>query len=116
MTENKEMMTADEMRVPSGNAYDRQIEISIRRRSEYKTDGNTVSAHRDYVIGGKKYIVRSIFAIAGEKASRTESVTSSTRNMIRIRKFRRFSLDILTVRDMLVVQSDICMLCRSRSV
>ena len=67
MTENKEMMTADEMRVPSGNAYDRQIEIGIRRRSEYKTDGNTVAAHRDYVIGEKKYIVRSIFAIAGEK-------------------------------------------------
>ena len=67
MTENKEMMTAEEMCVPSGNAYDRQIEIGIRRRSEYKTDGNIVSAHRDYVIGGKKYIVRSIFAIAGEK-------------------------------------------------
>ncbi len=67
MTENKEMMTAEEMRVPSGNAYDRQIEIGIRRRSEYKADGNTVSAHRDYVIGGKKYIVRSIFATAGEK-------------------------------------------------
>ena len=67
MTENKEMMTADEMRVPSGSAYDRQIELSIRRRTEYKTDGNTVSAHRDYVIGGKKYIVRSVFDITESK-------------------------------------------------
>ena len=59
----KEKKKNENIVVPYGTEYDREVEVSIRRCSNVDTDADTneISTTRDYIIHGKHYVVKSIF-------------------------------------------------------
>ena len=52
-----------DFRIPSGNDYEKDVAISIRRRQLYELKDMTLTSATEYVIGGMKYKVNSIFDI-----------------------------------------------------
>ena len=52
-----------DFRIPSGNEYEKDIATSIRRRQLYELKDMTLTSTTEYVIGGMKYKVNSIFDI-----------------------------------------------------
>lgn len=52
-----------DFRIPSGNEYEKDVATSIRRRQLYERKDMTLTSTTEYVIGGMKYKVNSIFDI-----------------------------------------------------
>ena len=52
-----------DFRIPSGNDYEKDVATSIRRRQLYELKDMTLTSTTEYVIGGMKYKVNSIFDI-----------------------------------------------------
>ena len=52
-----------DFRIPSGNDYEKDVATSIRRRQLYELKDMTLTSSTEYVIGGMKYKVNSIFDI-----------------------------------------------------
>ena len=52
-----------DFRIPSGNEYEKDVATSIRRRQLYELKDMTLTSTTEYVIGGMKYKVNSIFDI-----------------------------------------------------
>ena len=52
-----------DFRTPSGNDYEKDVATSIRRRQLYELKDMTLTSTTEYVIGGMKYKVNSIFDI-----------------------------------------------------
>ena len=52
-----------DFRIPSGNDYEMDVATSIRRRQLYELKDMTLTSTTEYVIGGMKYKVNSIFDI-----------------------------------------------------
>lgn len=52
-----------DFRIPSGNEYEKNVATSIRRRQLYELKDMTLTSTTEYVIGGMKYKVNSIFDI-----------------------------------------------------
>ena len=52
-----------DFRIPSGNEYEKDVATSIRRRQRYEQKDMTLTSTTEYVIGGMKYKVNSIFDI-----------------------------------------------------
>ena len=52
-----------DFRIPSGNEYEKDVATSIRRRQRYELKDMTLTSTTEYVIGGMKYKVNSIFDI-----------------------------------------------------
>ena len=50
-----------DFRIPSGNEYEKGVATSIRRRQLYELKDMTLTSTTEYVIGGMKYKVNSIF-------------------------------------------------------
>ena len=50
-----------DFRIPSGNDYEKDVATSIRRRQRYEQKDMTLTSTTEYVIGGMKYKVNSIF-------------------------------------------------------
>ena len=50
-----------DFRIPSGNEYGKDIATSIRRRQTNHLNEKTLTSTTEYVIGGMKYKVNSIF-------------------------------------------------------
>ena len=50
-----------DFRIPSGNEYEKDVATSIRRRQLYELKDMTLTSTTEYVIGGMKYKVNSIF-------------------------------------------------------
>ena len=50
-----------DFRIPSGNEYEKDIATSIRRGQLYELKDMTLTSTTEYVIGGMKYKVNSIF-------------------------------------------------------
>ena len=50
-----------DFRIPSGNEYEKNVATSIRRRQLYELKDMTLTSTTEYVIGGMKYKVNSIF-------------------------------------------------------
>lgn len=49
--------------IPSGNDYEKDVVTSIRRRQLYELKDMTLTSTTEYMIGGMKYKVNSIFDI-----------------------------------------------------
>ncbi len=52
-----------DFRIPFGNEYEKDVATSIRRRQLYELKDMTLTSTTEYVIGGMKYKVNSIFDI-----------------------------------------------------
>lgn len=52
-----------DFRIPSGNDYEKDVATSIRRRQTNHLKDMTLTSSTEYVIGGMKYKVNSIFDI-----------------------------------------------------
>ena len=52
-----------DFRIPSGNEYEKDVATSIRRRQTNHLKEKTLTSTTEYVIGGMKYKVNSIFDI-----------------------------------------------------
>ena len=52
-----------DFRIPSGNDYEKDVATSIRRRQLYELKDMTLTSTTEYMIGGMKYKVNSIFDI-----------------------------------------------------
>ena len=52
-----------DFRIPSGNDYEKDVATSIRRRQTNHLNEKTLTSTTEYVIGGMKYKVNSIFDI-----------------------------------------------------
>ena len=52
-----------DFRIPSGNEYEKDVATSIRRRQLYELKDMTLTSTTEYIIGGMKYKVNSIFDI-----------------------------------------------------
>ena len=52
-----------DFRIPSGNEYEKDVATSIRRRQTNHLNEKTLTSTTEYVIGGMKYKVNSIFDI-----------------------------------------------------
>ena len=52
-----------DFRIPFGNDYEKDVTTSIRRRQLYELKDMTLTSTTEYVIGGMKYKVNSIFDI-----------------------------------------------------
>ena len=52
-----------DFRIPSGNEYEKDVATSIRRRQLYELKDMTLTSTTEYMIGGMKYKVNSIFDI-----------------------------------------------------
>ena len=52
-----------DFRITSGNEYEKDIATSIRRRQTNHLNEKTLTSTTEYVIGGMKYKVNSIFDI-----------------------------------------------------
>lgn len=50
-----------ELRIPSGNEFQHGVATGIRRRQRYELKNMTLTSTTEYVIGGMKYKVNSIF-------------------------------------------------------
>ncbi len=50
-----------DFRIPSGNEYEKDVATSIRRRQTNHLKDMTLTSTTEYVIGGMKYKVNSIF-------------------------------------------------------
>ena len=50
-----------DFRIPSGNEYEKDVATSIRRRQLYELKDMTLTSTTEYVIGGMKYKVNSVF-------------------------------------------------------
>ena len=50
-----------DFRIPSGNYYEKGVAASIRRRQRNELKDMTFTSTTEYVIGGMKYKVNSIF-------------------------------------------------------
>ena len=51
----------DEMRVPHGEEYSTTVDIDIRRHTICELNDNEMSLQRTYTIGGRQFIVNSVF-------------------------------------------------------
>ena len=67
MTKEKDLDM--DFRIPSGNDYEKDVATSIRRRQRCVQKDMTLTSTTEYVIGGMKYKVNSIFDIDGIKDS-----------------------------------------------
>ena len=52
-----------DFRIPSGNDYEKDVATSIRRRQTNHLNEKTLTSTTEYVIGGMRYKVNSIFDI-----------------------------------------------------
>ncbi len=52
-----------DFRIPSGNDYEKDVAASVRRRQRYELKDMTLTSTTEYVLGGMKYKVNSIFDI-----------------------------------------------------
>ena len=52
-----------DFRIPSGNDYEKDVATSIRRRQLYELKDMILTSTTEYVIGGMKYKVYSVFDI-----------------------------------------------------
>ena len=51
----------DEMRVPHGEEYSTTVDTNIRRHTICELNDKEISLQRSYTIGGRQFIVNSIF-------------------------------------------------------
>ena len=65
LSEYRKVIYENEMdfRIPLGNDYEKGVATSIRRRQLYELKDMTLTSTTEYVIGGMKYKVNSIFDI-----------------------------------------------------
>ena len=58
-----------DFRIPSGNDYEKDVATSIRRRQSHELKDKTLTSSTEYLIGGMRYKVNSIFDIDSIKDS-----------------------------------------------
>ena len=51
----------DEMRIPHGEEYSKAVDTNIRRYTICELNDKEISLQRSYTIGGRQFIVNSIF-------------------------------------------------------
>ena len=61
MTKEKDLDM--DFRIPSGNDYEKDVATSIRRRQRCEQKDMTLTSTTEYMIGGMKYKVNSIFDV-----------------------------------------------------
>lgn len=58
---------SEEIRIPHGEIYKKEIDTAVRRRTVQEITQENLSLRRSYDVGGKRFLVRSVFNTTEKK-------------------------------------------------